>query len=738
MGKRGGFGWPAAVAAVAVILGGLLVGVEPVGGDPDALYRPIKEELGRQLRDGTLPLWSDRFGLGVPLAAESHVAAFYPPNWLLFGLLPMPIAYRLSLWLHELWIVGATYLYARRLGIAPEGAALGGLAFALCGFQASHACHEPFYHVVPYLPLALLLADRYAESGRLGWLAGLALTLGVQLTLGHFQLQAWTCALAVALGTWRVVADGRPLVRAAGLLAAPAWGGAIAALQVAPTLGLLRAGGGGDAARAASYAFPPEHWAQAAFPRLFLGLGRDYWSPRLSTPADACLWVGTAPLILAFVGLVGPRRDRALAPWRAVAILAAIWATLPLWWPDAFRLVAAVPILGSFRAPGRAVLLIDLWLCLLAGRGLDRAIAATRARAGVALALAFGIGAAGWAWWWYSRYAPKADPAAAWAIAAGAPAWLVALATLAAWRRGRVGAWAPASVTAVELAVLFYRAPATTWGWSVDLPRSSPALTRLAAEPGVELVAGPLDNVPARAGLTPAWPYFGIAPPPPNYLLERSRSPDRPDPGRSRWLRRLGVSHGLWRGPVSWGETIATLPDPSLDRLGLDPGPAGPWSIVRLAPPFPRARAATTLRVADDWPSLYSALASRDDPSEAWFLAADRPPTLTVPRAQRARVTSFDGRSARVDHDGSCILVIRRTFDPGWLARVNSGAEHPVLPADGGLQAIPLAGPGPTLVTLRYRPRLLRPALLTSALATSLALLVLTSSARRRPPKGER
>ena len=123
-------------------------------------------------RPGRLPFWSDRFGLGVPLVAESHVAAFYPPNWVFYRFLDVATAYRLTMWLHMLGLVVATFAYARALGIGREGAALAAMVFALCGFQAVHAVHEPFYHLMLYLPLCLLLADRYAidrPAGLAGW-----------------------------------------------------------------------------------------------------------------------------------------------------------------------------------------------------------------------------------------------------------------------------------------------------------------------------------------------------------------------------------------------------------------------------------------------------------------------------------------------------------------------------------------------------------------------------------------
>ena len=100
-------------------MGGLLVGFEPVGGDPDRAFRPIKSELASSLRQGRLPFWSDKIGLGIPLVAESQVAAFYPPNWPLYRFLTVPAAYRLSMWLHYVALAAATFAYARQIGAAP-------------------------------------------------------------------------------------------------------------------------------------------------------------------------------------------------------------------------------------------------------------------------------------------------------------------------------------------------------------------------------------------------------------------------------------------------------------------------------------------------------------------------------------------------------------------------------------------------------------------------------------------
>jgi hypothetical protein len=732
-----------AIALVGGVLGGLLVGYEPVGGDPDRLYRPLKTELARTLAEGRLPFWSSRFGLGIPLVAESHVAAFYPPNLVLYRLFDVSAAYRLSMWLHYVAVVATTYFYGRCLRFSAWGSALAGAAFALCGFQTIHSSHEPFYCVMPYLPLALLFAECYIDCGRRIWLALLAVCLGMQWTLGHFQIQMWTGGLVILTALWRTAFEPRLWLRALAVLAATAWGAALSAVQLGPSWQF--AASVHQTYRAAGeliyYSFPPSHWFELVLPQLIrdlqLGPEDPYWFGQQTWGYEAALYVGSGPLIFAFIAALGRPASRSAAIWRILVPLSFLLGTMPRWWPAGYLQLLALPGIGYFRVPARYTLLTSFGLALLAGEGFNTSVTTARFRRGLLIGALFAGGAAFAAYRWTLR--PDVHLQALWGpipggLVFGMLAWAITLLSVLSWRWRRLPAWAPLLATCVELGILFYLGT-TQWGWAVSLPEQSPVLSELRQRSPAGLIGGETENLPVRAGLATAYPYIGFSLPRPNDILKSTQTPflgvgsmtevdKRPSPALKHWLERFRVEYLVTsnRSAELVGTELGRWRDRALDLL-VHRGPTDPvqrvWSMIKLDEPWPEAHVALRARTVAQADQLIDHLVRDNHPDTGWFLAADAVP----PRADgsSAKLVAWHGTAATVEHRGPCDLVIARTFDPGWLARIDDGPEQSVVPVDGGLQAVRLEGSGVHHITLRYSP--LRFTLFAAISLTALALV---------------
>jgi hypothetical protein len=736
----------AACLAVGVLMGGLLFGYEPVGGDPDRMYRPIKAELASSLRQSALPFWSDKLGLGVPLVAESHAAAFYPPNWLLYRVFSVSAAYRLSMWLHYLALAAGVFAYARQLGGTPWGAAISAVAFTFCGFQTIHSSHECFYHILPYLPLCLFAADKYATTGRLSWLGTLGLLWGAQITLGHFQLQMWTGGLSLVAGAQAVIQHRQTWNRVLGLSCALLLGLGVAAVQLVPSFELAQLGGQLKRAVAdlSFYSYPPDHWSEVAVPALFRNLpgGPEarYWFSQGTTGYESCLFVGTIPLILAIVELMpttpaeglrlrADRHDRkglvedsevptigwrGVCPWKVLTIVALVLATMPRWWPTGYAYLLQVPGFGLFRCPARYTVITSLGLCLLAGRGFDRAIGDRRFSTGLTIAGVFAVCSIVWSFI-LPRIRPEFratfdDAGIAQRVAIAGFAWVIATTLLMVWRRKPRFQWLVFAMTTLELGVYYHAAGTTHWGWPVQLPEASRVLNLLANESRVGNIGGALDNLPVSAGLITGNPYTGFPLPMPNNMLRSLDPRSAASNNGARWIRRFGVTHLVIDGPLETSaiEEIFHGYDLVLDDLAhSQPGVSNrrDWRVYRIRDNLPPVRLGLRVHEVPDLRSLIDVLTFHDATDEAWYVSGDAPAGALFPRATSAQIITWNGLSGTVEHSGAVELVLCRAHYPGWEVAINGDPPRPASRSNGGLLTTRLDGRGVSQVSFRYRPR---------------------------------
>ena len=234
------------------------------------------------------------------------------------------------------------------------------------------------------------------------------------------------------------------------------------------------------------------------------------------------------------------------------------------------------------------------------------------------------------------------------------------------------------------------------------------------------------------AGTTTAFPYLGITPPPPNYLIEPTTLPwSEIDATQARWLRRFGVTHAVWGSadPVLGTTVLERINDPLLDQMmatipKLRQGGLGPWTLVKLPDAFPPAWIAQELHEVREWEKVFSSLSLNDRPNEAWFETGDGPTGFPKSNRGSAHVESWDGTTAIVVHDSPCILILRRTYYPGWSYQLDGAQARPVLKVNFGLQAVPLLGSGTRRIEFHYNPTGLPLAALISLTALAVVIIV--------------
>jgi hypothetical protein len=351
----------------------------PVGGDVTQFSIGLMAVLARSIRAGRLPIWNDLWGYGFPGLAESQMGVYYPPHWLLYGLLPLEAAYTASLVAHTFWAGLGAFWAARKFGVSALGSALAGFSWAGCGFFVIHIPHQWAYTTGSWMPWAWGLAWVLASGrGTRRTPLLLALVLTLQVLPGHFQLAFYTEVGIVLLS---LAAAAEPVLRRQGSLRGVAGLGLallaaapLGAMQLVPTWRLAQlAAARRDYEYLSGFAATPVHLVSYVAPGLFhiSPLWRPIaWDPFRTSPEEHLAYIGLVPLFLALGALVCEVRHEPATRVLGLLALATLVLSLGPWIPG-FKYLIEVPGFSFFRSPARWSLATQLALCILAGRGFD-------------------------------------------------------------------------------------------------------------------------------------------------------------------------------------------------------------------------------------------------------------------------------------------------------------------------------------------------------------------------------
>ncbi len=208
-------------------------------------YIPAQTYFGEQVRDGNLPLWNDRGKQGAPFFQFNGYGLAFPSS-LFFVALPPELAQTLTVFGRFVLLGLSMYTLLRALGLRPESAVVGGVAYQFQGFNVAWLfwTHTVVASVAPLLIAAIWYQARH--PGPRGVLATsgatyLVVAAGFPSVAGYFLVLATAWAVGITATLWL---ENRASARlwlwpAVGIGLAGALGVGLLAFQLIPTLEAL-------------------------------------------------------------------------------------------------------------------------------------------------------------------------------------------------------------------------------------------------------------------------------------------------------------------------------------------------------------------------------------------------------------------------------------------------------------------------------------------------------------------
>jgi hypothetical protein len=337
------------------------------------LHHPVRHFLGRELHAGRLPLWLPDVCTGYPIQAEGMMGTFYPPNLLLFGLLPPLPAINLSVLCPFFVAAFATYALARRLGAAIWPSLVAAVAYALGGYYIVHLKHLPIVHTACWIPLVWLLIELGLGSKR-RYLLFAGLIWAIQWLAGSPQLAYYSVGAGLAYYLGRAIQTRQVRKTALVMATALVLSFGLAAVQIWPTAeltGFSERAGGVSFDFASSFGYKKESLKTFLYPYANGDPGTASYQIQGLFWEDYA-YVGLLPLAAGLLGGLWLSRKsgltRLLLLIGGAAFLVGLGEHTPV-----FRLAYTwIPGMDLFRFPQRLQAVMTLCLVLVAALSLTR------------------------------------------------------------------------------------------------------------------------------------------------------------------------------------------------------------------------------------------------------------------------------------------------------------------------------------------------------------------------------
>jgi hypothetical protein len=360
----------------------------------DQIYQySLRVQAGRAVRELQLP-WTDvHANSGRPVLADPNAGTFHPTT-LLFALFSPRLAYTLTILTGFVLAGVGMYLYLRRVGVGCLAALLGATVVQYGGFLAAHRAELSLFLTAGMIPWWLLCFEIMRGRARRA-VPLLSLVIAVTILAGHWPMLLQMTPPLLVYGVLRC--KPRPPALAALLVSAT-----VAVLICSPQLSASWSFWRQDVARDTSYAaagrgsYFPLSALTWVFPMLLGNRGDLLYAHSWWGAGPQAAGFGYAGLIVLLLATATawslfrykPSRRRInleyyvkpYAPSPFIPVVRTwVWLCLGMvlyalgYYLPTFRIVHAIPLLGSLGNPARAMWIVHLALATLAAVGVHAA-----------------------------------------------------------------------------------------------------------------------------------------------------------------------------------------------------------------------------------------------------------------------------------------------------------------------------------------------------------------------------
>lgn len=336
--------------------------------DVISIIIPWKELVINYLIDFIPPLWNPYSGSGAPLAANFQSGAFYPFNIVfvvlnkLFNTQGFLTAWNIYLFTIPLLSSFFTFQFLKQKKLESLAAFLGAIIFSFSGYMVIWLEYGHIGHVALWLPLMLLSVDKI-NQGHSKYIAVLSLSIASSILAGYPQVFIYSLFLLTAY----VIVNFQKKYIFHTLLAI-ILGVTLSSVQILPSIELLQNSirGVDEGLGSKNFGYlPSQNLATAFFPDIFGNPATGNFKADQSYN-DTAFYIGIFPLALSLFVLFY-KRSRDVIFFLFIAVFSLVISSVN---PLSKFIYSHIPGLAG-GVPGRALLLFDFSLSIMAAYGLD-------------------------------------------------------------------------------------------------------------------------------------------------------------------------------------------------------------------------------------------------------------------------------------------------------------------------------------------------------------------------------